>query len=310
MPIQITFNSSGRTINFVSRDLIKSFGHQEYYPFGSITAFDDNGSVSATLNHRSDTHYEMFRVPFGIFEDAQGNTFASAQDVANYINQDVSGFVSADSSGIEFTGGFAGKPLSNNYVWEAGLGINISQADVDAEIYKTFSLDSTVQAQVDTPYWTDPTPADHTGKGVFGGSYLPEGVTNVFDYTTVDSDTYEDGSNIATTGGFDFSQLQVGDKVEIRFDFNAIPQIANTTLQPAIWYKNRDANDNVTFTFPLTAQPIFYGTGTVGNTYLNRIEMSVYIASQEDINSLSHFAAKSDNPIIIQPLSCLLTIVR
>ena len=214
------------------------------------------------------------------------------------------------SSGIEFTGGFAGKPLSNNYVWEAGLGINITQADVDAEIYKTFSLDSTVQAQVDAPYWTDPTPADHTGKGVFGGSYLPEGVTNVFDYTTVDADTYEDGSNVATTGGFDFSQLKVGDKVEIRFDFNAIPQIANTTLQPAIWYKNRDANDNVTFTFPLTAQPIFYGTGTVGKTYLNRIEMSVYIASQEDINSLSHFAAKSDNPIIIQPLSCLLTIVR
>jgi len=217
---------------------------------------------------------------------------------------------SSAQSGIEFTGGFAGKPLSNNYVWEAGLGINITQSDVDAEIFKTFSLDAAVQAQVDTPYWTDPTPADHTGKGVFGGSYLPEGVTNVFDYTTVDSDTYEDGSNIATTGGFDFSQLQVGDKVEIRFDFNAIPQIANTTLQPAIWYKNRDANDNVTFTFPLTAQPIFYGTGTVGNTYLNRIEMSVYIASQEDINSLSHFAAKSDNPIIIQPLSCLLTIVR
>ena len=125
-----------------------------------------------------------------------------------------------------------------------------------------------------------------------------------------DADTYEDGSNVATTGGFDFSQLQVGDKVEIRFDFNAIPQIANTTLQPAIWYKNRDTNNNVTFTFPLTAQPIFYGTGTVGKTYLNRIEMSVYIASQEDINSLSHFAAKSDNPIIIQPLSCLLTIVR
>lgn len=229
------------------------------------------------------------------------------KDLRDRISESIS---DENASGIEFTGGFAGKPLSNNYVWEAGLGINITQADVDAEIYKTFSLDSAVQAQVDTPYWTDPTPADHTDKGVFGGSYLPEGVTHVFDYTTVDADTYEDGSNVATTGGFDFSQLRVGDKVEIRFDFNAIPQIANTTLQPAIWYKNRDANDNVTFTFPLTAQPIFYGTGTVGKTYLNRIEMSVYIASQEDINSLSHFAAKSDNPIIIQPLSCLLTIVR
>lgn len=220
------------------------------------------------------------------------------------------GSASSTTSGIEFTGGFAGKPLDNNYVWEPGEGINITQDDVEAGIFKTFSLDASVQAQVDTPYWTDPAPADHTGKGVFGGSYLPSDVTNIFDFTTVDPDTYEDGSNVTTTGGFDFSQLSVGDKVEIRFDFNAIPQIANTTLQTAIWYKNRDENDNVTFTFPLTAQPVFYGTGTVGETYLNRIEMSIYIASQEDINSLSHFAAKSDNPIIIQPLSCLVTIVR
>jgi hypothetical protein len=214
------------------------------------------------------------------------------------------------SSGIEFTGGFAGKPLSNSYVWEPGVGINITQDDVNDGIFKTFSLDSSVQSAVDTPYWTDPTPSDHTDKGVFGGSYLPSGVDKVFDYTSVDSDTYEDGTNIATTGGFDFSQLSVGDKVEIRFDFNAIPQVANTTIEPAVWYKNRDNSNNVTFTFPLTAQPIFYGTGTVGKTYLNRVNISIYIASQEDINSLSHLAIKSDNRIIIQPLSVLFTLVR
>ncbi len=214
------------------------------------------------------------------------------------------------SSGIEFTGGFAGKPLSNNYAWQNGVGISITTQDVSDGIYKTFSMDSTVQVAVDSPYWSDPTPADHTGKGVFCGSYLPEGVTNVFDYSTVDSDTYEDGSNVVTTGGLDFSQLQVGDKVDVRFDFNAIPQIANTTIEPAIWYKNRDANDNVTFTFPLTAQPIFYGTGTVGKTYLNRVSLTIYIASQEDINSLSHFAIKSDNIVIIQPLSALFTLIR
>lgn len=232
------------------------------------------------------------------------------EDVLNYLLGRVSNSSPLSTSGIEFTGGFAGKPLTNNYVWEAGLGINITQADVTAERFKTFSMDSAVQNVVDTPYWTNPVPSDHTDKGVFGGSYLPEGVETVFDYTTVDADTYEDGTNVVTTGGLDFSQLQVGDKVEIRFDFNAIPQIANTTLQPAIWYKNRDENNNVTFTFPLTAQPIFYGTGTVGKTYLNRIEMSVYVASQEDINAIAHFSMKSDNPIIIQPLSCLFTIVR
>lgn len=214
------------------------------------------------------------------------------------------------SAGIEFTGGFAGKPLSNSYVWEPGVGIQITQQDVNDEIFKTFSLDSTVQVAVDTPYWSDPTPADHTGRGVFGGSYLPTGVDNVFDFSTVDPDTYEDGSNVTTTGTLDFSQLNVGDKVVARFDFNAIPQVSNTTIEPALWYKNRDALDNVTFTFPLTASPVFYGTGTVGNTYLNRVDISVYIASQQDINSISHFAIKADNQIIIQPLSVLLTVVR
>lgn len=219
-------------------------------------------------------------------------------------------FKSNGGSGIEFTGAFSGKPLSNNYVWEAGVGINITQSDVDDELFKTFSLDSTVQAQVDTPYWSDPTPADHVGKGVFGGSYLPEGVTNVFDYSSVDSDTYENGTNIQTIGGLNFSQLRVGDKVEVRFDFNAIPQIANTTIEPAIWYKNRDAQGNVTFTFSLTTSPIFLGTDTVGVSRLHRPEITIYIASQEDIDSLSHFAIRSSNPVIIQPLSCLLTVIR
>jgi len=243
-----------------------------------------------------------------IVYDTQSNTHKFWNE-AQWV--EIGGGIDPNSaSGIEFTGGFAGKPLDNQYVWEPGLGINITQDDVDNEIFKTFSMDAAVQAAVDTPYWTDPTPASHLDKGVFGGSYLPEGVSTVFDYSTIDADTYEDGTNVATVGGLDFSQLAVGDKVEIRFDFNAIPQIANTTLQPAIWYKNRDANDNVTFTFPLTAQPIFYGTGTVGKTYLNRIEMSIYIASEEDINSISHFSMKADNPIIIQPLSALFTLVR
>ena len=214
------------------------------------------------------------------------------------------------NSGIEFTGGFDGKPLSNNYVWESGTGVTYTTQDASQGRFKCFSLSSAVQADVDTPYWSDPTPESHIGKGIFGGSYLPSGVTTVFDYTTVDPDTYEDGSNVETVGGLDFSQLQVGDKVEVRFDFNAIPQIANTTLEPAIWYKNRDASDVVTFSFPLTSQPIFFGTGTVGKEYLNRVAISIYIASQEDINSLAHFSVKSDNPIIIQLLSALFTLVR
>lgn len=209
-------------------------------------------------------------------------------------------------SGIELTGGFAGKPLSNSYIWENGTGITVTNDG----LYKTFSFDRDVHLAVDTPYWTSPAPASHVDKGVFGGSYLPDDVPTVFNFTDVDSDTYEDATNVATTGRIDMSNFKVGDTIRVRFDFNCIPQIANTTIQPAIWYKNRDANDNVTFTFPLTATPIFYGTGTVGKTHLNRVEISVYIASDEDINALAYLALKTDNSVIIQPLSTLLTLIR
>jgi len=104
------------------------------------------------------------------------------------------------------------------------------------------------------------------------------------------------------------SNYKVGDTIRVRFDFNAIPKIPNTIIEPAIWYKNRDENNAVTFTFPLTAQPIFLGK--VGETYLNRVEMSIYIASDEDINALAKFSIKSDNIITIQPLSCLVTLIR
>lgn len=212
--------------------------------------------------------------------------------------------------GMEFTGGFAGKPLSNSYAWESGVGINITQADVDAGRFKTFALDRDVHLAVDTPYWTSPTPSSHTDKGIFGGSYLPHGVTGLYDFTHSDPDTYEDGSNIVTTGRIRLNDLKVGDQVRVRFDFNVIPQVANTTIEPALWYKNRDADDNVSFSFSLTGSPIFYGTGTVGQTYLVRAEISAYIASDEDINALAYPAIKSDNQIIIQPLSMLTSVLR
>ncbi len=53
--------------------------------------------------------------------------------------------------GYSHTGAFAGKPLSNNYVWEAGQGINYTQTDVDNDLYKVLSLDNAVHLAVDNP---------------------------------------------------------------------------------------------------------------------------------------------------------------
>ena len=106
------------------------------------------------------------------------------------------------------------------------------------------------------------------------------------------------------------TQCKVGDRVQVRFSFNAVPQVANSTLEVGLIWATRDANDNVTFTFPLTTQPIFYGTGSQGTAYLNRVEMSAYIASDEDRNARALAAVRCNNEILIQPLSTLITVIR
>ena len=180
-------------------------------------------------------------------------------------------------------------------------------------MYKVFSLDKDVHLAVDNPYWSTPTPTGKTGIGLFQGANLPDGIDTLVDYEYDFDAQYPSSSGTGfegSIGRIKLNDLQYGDQLRVRFDFNAIPQIANTTLEPALWYSNRNDNDDITFTFPLTTQPIFYGGGTVGNTYLNRVEISAWITSNEDVNALTLPAIKSDNPIIIQPLGILITIIR
>ena len=216
-------------------------------------------------------------------------------------------------SGYSHTGAFADKPVSNQYVWQAGTGINYTAEDAGAGLYKVFSLSRSVHDAVDNPYWTDPTPTGNTGIGLFQGAYLPPDVSSLVDYDYDYDVSYPSSSGTGyegSTGRIRLNDLQVGDQLRVRFDFNIIPQETNTTVEPALWYSNRDANDNITFTFPLTSQPIFFGTGTVAKTFLNRVEISAWIASQEDINALALPAIKADNRVIVQPLGLLITILR
>ena len=132
-------------------------------------------------------------------------------------------------SGYSHTGAFAGKPLSNDYVWEAGAGINYTQSDVDAELYKVFSLDNDVHLAVDNPYWTTPTPTGNTGIGLFQGANLPDGVSSLIDYDYDFDANYPASTGTGfegSTGRIKLNDLRYGDQLRVRFDFNAIPQIA------------------------------------------------------------------------------------
>ena len=231
--------------------------------------------------------------------------------------------LAAVETGYSHTGAFAGKPLTNNYVWEPGIGINYTAADVKNGTYKVLNLDRDVHLVVDQPYWTDPAPGDPTDIGLFAGQNLPTGISTLFDF-----DYNYDTENAAithqyyalnngtetghegTVGRVDLSQCNIGDLVKIRFEFDLTPQIANTTVEPSLWYSNRNASDEITFTFALETSPIFFGTGTVGKTYHQRVEISAWITSTEDINALVLPAIKADNQVIIQPIGMLVQIIR
>lgn len=188
-----------------------------------------------------------------------------------------------------------------------------TQSDVDAGLYKVFSFNRAQHLANDNPYWSIPTPSGTTGIGLFQGANLPDGVDSLMDYDYIFNDNYPSNGSTGfegSTGRIKLNNLVYGDQIRVRFDFNVIPQIANTTVEPALWYSNRNDNDDITFTFPLTAQPIFYGGGTVGNSYLNRVEISAWITSNEDVNALALPSIKSDNPIIIEPIGILITVLR
>ena len=222
--------------------------------------------------------------------------------------------LSKAEGGYEFTAGFTDRTTGQAGVSAEGSNVFYTQTMVDNDRWMRFGFDTTQQAANDIPYWTDPTPQPATGVGVFGGSYMPGGVTRLFSFD--DNTAYNaadeagDFQYTAAGGSLDFTQCKVGDLLLARFDFNVVPQVANTTLEIALIWANRDASDNITGTFALTGDPVFYGQGSVGRTFLNRPILSAYFASQEDVNARALFAIRADNIVQIQPLTTLINIVR
>ena len=215
------------------------------------------------------------------------------------------------TSGYDVTGAFEGKDPSAGNVWTSTGGIAYTSAEVNK--VKTFSLDPTIQPNTDNPYWSVPAPEDAVGVGLFGGAYLPNqplAKSPIFAFSAVDNDTFEDGSNVVTNGRISLSGASYGDQLRVRFDLIVIPQVTNTTVTPMLWYKNATPAGVVTYSFELPTQPVFYGQGTVGKEHLSRVEISAWIANEEDVHALVYPAVKADNPCIFKPNSMMATILR
>jgi len=221
-------------------------------------------------------------------------------------------------SGLSFTGGFTDRTTGTSGVSDVGSNTNYTQAFAAASTWMVLGIDATKQAANDNIYWGSPDTASMAGydssKGLFGGTQLPSGVERLFNFTSTvfssggtlsNGDPYSSGS-----GSLDFSTCTIGDKLECRFDFNIVPQVANSTLEMALIWVTRNSSDVATYSFSLAGQPVFYGTGTVGSTYLNRPVLTAYFASDEDINAVALPAIRCNNAIQIQPLTLLASIQR
>jgi len=229
--------------------------------------------------------------------------------------------------GYEFTGGFSDRVSGAAGVSDIGNDVEYTPAMVSASSWLRFGIDSDRQQANDTPYWTNgaggasEAPGSGTtayrSVGLFSGSYMPYGVTSLFNFTDDSvSSTYNQADTSGTlqynaaSGSYNMSELLTGDFCQFRFDFNATPQFANTTVEVGLIWQTRTAGGVPTFTFALTGEPIFYGSGTTGKTFLNRPIITAYIASLEDVNARALPAIRSDQPIFIQPLTTLFTVGR
>jgi hypothetical protein len=266
-------------------------------------------------------------------DDVEGDNFNKEQDgqlilwsepdqkFVSSSERGVDDFFSEGIGGYEFTGGFSDRESGQTGSSDFGTFVPYTQPMADAGQWRRFGFSELAQQTNDVAYF--PTNArpnrvfDQT-KGLFGGMFMPSGVTELIDYgftspnynSEVNSGISSDLNYTAADGSFDFRECEAGDLLQLRFDFNIRVQVANTTLEIALIWQTRDENDNPTFTFALTGQPIFYGTGTVGRTFLNRPFLSAYFASAEDTNARALLAIRADNPIQIAPLSTLVTIQR
>ena len=227
----------------------------------------------------------------------------SATSTSRKASIDTVATISGTKGGFTFSGGFARR------------GNAISYSDTGK--WMPLDLSLAVQQTVDAPWWPGAAPSN--GIDLFGGSALPHGVTRMLDFqqswdTSGDADVsdVDTTGNGTRTGTLRFDELDTGTTNLFRIDLNITPQIANTTVEVGLWFQPKQTFDgaNDGGAFPLPGDPLFFGTGTVGKTFLSRPTSTMYIASSSDQFAYALPVIKADNPVIIEPQSFLLQNLR
>ena len=215
------------------------------------------------------------------------------------------------TTGYEFTGAFVERTTGQSGSNDIGTDYEYTQELADSQTWKRFGFSTSQQLANDNEYWGETSPDFDQTKGVFGGLYMPNGFSNMFDFTDTSVGAAVTTGNLkytAANGSYDFTDGHPGMFVQVRFSYNVTPLVAGTTVETALIWHTRNEYDDVTFSFALTNQPITYDSNTVGRTLLSRVEMTGYFASNEDVNARALPAIRADNRCIIQPLSTLVTL--
>ena len=273
----------------------------------TITEAQYIAAVGGTGDYSAATSYHRITVRAGI------GRVVPAESLRHAVVAEVGQKGTGGEGGYEFTGGFSDRLAGQSGGNTFGTLVGYTQEMADNNRWLRFGFSESAHDANDQPYF--PTGSNYDGtKGLFGGEHLPRNCDNLIAFS--DSTAYNNSVIVgdlqynAAGGSLDFTTCQVGDLALVRFDFNIVPQVANTTIEIAMIWQTRDEDDVATFTFALTGTPIFYGTGTVGKTFLNRPLISAYFASEEDVNARALLAIRSDNPVQIAPLTTLVTIQR
>lgn len=209
------------------------------------------------------------------------------------------------AGGYEFTGAFVDR---------VGDGIvQYTAEQAAAGIWRRFGFSAATQVANDVEYWGETSSSFDQSKGLFGGLHMPDDVENLFDFTDTSFAAAQESGDLlfsAAEGSYNFKECKLQDLAKVRFSFNVTPQVANTTVEVALIWAIRDENDVVQDVFPLTAQPIFFGQETAGQTFLNRVEISAYFASDQDLNARVLPSIRANNAVLVSPITTLCSIVR